>query len=319
MSSLSSSRPLSGAARLLLAALAAALLCAPVAGAAVPNFKGSSADGSIVFFETEEQLVPGDTDTKRDVYERSFDEGVGAYVTREVSLGPTGGNDAYPAQFEGTTDLGDLVFFSTEERLVAEDTDRSVDIYVRDLGDGTTALVSRGTASCSPGCGNGAFRATFADADAVGDVVFFETKERLASGDTDGSTDLYVRDLTAGETKLVSAGAASCQPACGNGEFEVSRRGISGDGSFAYFTTAEPLSGADTDSAFDIYARDLEAGTTSLVSTGSCAGCGNGGAVPIFNGSSLDRTRVFFSSEEKLVGADTDSATDVYARDLPAG
>src|SRR5690349_3826121 len=302
-----------------LAAICASLLAGSVAAAAVPNFKGSSADGSIVFFETEEQLVPGDTDTKRDVYERSFDEGVSAYVTREVSLGPTGGNDAYPAQFEGTTDLGDLVFFSTEERLVAEDTDRSVDVYVRDLEDGTTALVSRGAASCAPGCGNGAFRATFADADAVGDVVFFETKESLASGDTDGTTDLYVRDLAAGETKLVSAGAAGCLPACGNGEFEVSRRGISGDGSFAYFTTAESLSGADTDSAFDIYARDLEAGTTSLVSTGSCEGCGNGGAVPIFNGSSLDGARVFFSSEEKLVGADTDSATDVYARDLPAG
>lgn len=302
-----------------LAAICASLLAGSVASAAVPNFKGSSADGSIVFFETEEQLVPGDTDTKRDVYARSFEEAFGAYVTREVSLGPTGGNDAYPAQFEGTTDLGDLVFFSTEERLVAEDTDRSVDIYARDLEGGTTDLVSRGATGCSPGCGNGEIRATFADADAVGDVVFFETKEPLASGDTDGSTDLYVRDLTAGQTKVVSAGAAGCLPACGNGGFEVSRRGISGDGSFAYFTTAESLSGADTDSTFDIYARDVAAGTTSLVSTGSCEGCGNGGAVPIFNGSSLDGIRVFFSSEEKLVGADTDSATDVYARDLPAG
>jgi len=319
MSSLSLQRLPHSAAWLALATLLIVLPWAAAAHAAVSNFKGSSADGSIVFFETEDQLVPGDTDTKRDVYARSFEEAFGAFVTREVSLGPTGGNDAYPAQFEGTTDLGDLVFFSTEERLVAEDTDRSVDVYARDIEDGTTALVSRGATGCSPGCGNGAFRATFADTDAVGEVVFFETKERLTSADTDGSTDLYVRDLTAGETKLVSAGATGCLPACGNGEFEVSRRGISGDGSFAYFTTAESLSGADADSAFDIYARDLEAGTTSLVSAGSCEGCGNGGAVPIFNGSSLDGTRVFFSSEEKLAGADTDSATDVYARDLPAG
>ena len=277
---------------------------------------------SIVFFETEEQLVPGDTDTKRDVYERSFDEDVaegGAYVTREVSLGPTGGNDAYPAQFEGTTALGDLVFFSTEERLVAEDTDRSVDIYVRKLEDGTTMLVSRGASSCAPGCGNGAFRATFADTDTDGKAVFFETKEKLAGGDADGTTDLYVRDLSAGQTELVSAGASACLPGCGNGEFEVSRCGISGDGAFAYFTTAESLAGADADSAFDIYARDLEAGVTSLVSAGGCGGCGNGGAVPIFDGSSFDGTRVFFSSEEKLVGTDADNATDVYARDLPAG
>ena len=319
MSSLSLSRLSQAAAGLALATLAIVLLWAPAAHAAVPNFKGSSADGSIVFFETEEQLVPGDTDTKRDVYARSFEEAFGAYVTREVSLGPTGGNDAYPAQFEGASDLGDLVFFSTEERLVAEDTDRSFDVYARDLEDGLTTLVTRGSSGCEPACGNKAFAATFADVDAGGEVVFFETKEQLVATDTDSFTDLYARDLTAGETAIVSAGEAGCQPGCGNGDFEVSRRGISADGSFAYFTTAESLSAADGDSAFDIYARDLESGTTSLVSTGACAGCGNGGAVPIFNDSSGDGTRVFFSSEEKLAGADTDKATDVYARDLPAG
>ncbi|HEY3491793.1 MAG TPA: hypothetical protein VGK43_02505, partial [Solirubrobacterales bacterium] len=283
------------------------------------NFKGSSADGSIVFFETEEQLIPGDTDTKRDVYARAFDAGVDAYVTREVSLGPTGGNDAYAAQFEGTNDLGDLVFFSTEERLAVDDTDRSIDVYMRDLADGTTTLVTEGSADCAPTCGNKAFVATFADVDPDGEVVFFETKEQLVDADTDSSSDLYVRDLVGEETTLVSAGEAGCQPGCGNGGFEVSRRGISADGAFAYFTTAEALSGVDGDSASDIYARDLEAETTSLVSTGACGGCGDGGAVPIFNGSSGDGKRVFFSSEEKLVDADGDHETDIYARDLPAG
>ncbi len=302
-----------------LVALGVVLSIASVAGAAVPNYKGASADGSIVFFETEEQLVPGDTDTKRDVYARSFEEAVGAYVTREVSLGPTGGNDAYPAQFEGTNDLGDLAFFSTEERLVADDTDRGIDIYARDLSDGTTALVTQGNSECVPACGNKAFAATFADVDSDGETVFFETKEQLVGADTDSFTDLYARDLAGEETTLVSAGAAGCLPGCGNGDFEVSRRGVAADGTFAYFTTAESLAVADADSAFDIYARDLESKTTSLVSTGSCGGCGNGGAVPIFNGSSDDGSRVFFSSEEKLVEADGDKATDVYARDLPAG
>jgi Tol biopolymer transport system component len=305
-----------------LAAILVPLVFGSVADGAVPNFKGSSADGSIVFFETEEQLVPGDTDTKRDVYERSFDKDVvagGAYVTREASLGPAGGNDAYPAQFEGSDDAGDLVFFSTEERLIAEDTDRSSDVYVRDLADGSTELVTQGASSCAPGCGSKAFAALFAGADAEGNRVFFETKEQLSGADADTSTDLYVRDLMAGETELVSSGETGCLPGCGNGGFEVSRRGISSDGSFAYFITAEPLSSADGDVAADIYARDLEGGVTSLVSTGSCAGCGDGGAVPIFNGSSADGSRVFFSSEEKLVGADGDKATDVYARDLPAG
>lgn len=301
------------------AMLAFALLIASTAHGAVPNFKGSSGDGSIVFFETEDQLIAGDTDTRRDVYGRSFDAGVGAYVTREISLGPGGGNDAYHAQFEGSSVDGKSVFFSTEERLVLSDTDRALDVYMRDLETGTTTLVSVGSSNCSPGCGNGSFVANFADVDAGGDLVFFETKESLGAGDADGSTDIYVRDLQAGTSTRVSAGGAACLPGCGNGDFGVSRRGISADGAYAYFATDESLLPADSDNALDLYARDLEAGATLLVSAGSCAGCGNGGDVPIFNGASVDGTRVFFSSEEELTGADTDEATDVYARDLPGG
>lgn len=303
----------------LLLACLATLALVPAARASIPAYKGASADGEVVFFETDEQLVPGDTDTKRDVYERSYDAGVSAYVTREMSLGPTGGNDAYPAQFEGASADGMRVFFSTQEQLVAADTDRSSDVYVRNLETGVTKLVTQGASECAPACGNGAFAATFADADESGSKVFFETKEKLVAGDTDAASDLYVRDLQSEETKLVSVGETACLPGCGNGEFDVSRRGISADGSHAYFTTAEPLSPADTDSALDIYSRDLETGVTSLVSQGGCAGCGNSGAVPIFDGSSADGSRVFFSSDEKLVGADTDNATDVYGRDLPNG
>jgi Tol biopolymer transport system component len=295
------------------------LLLAVPAGAAVPNFKGSSADGEVVFFETEEQLIPGDTDTKRDVYERSYDEAVGAYVTREVSLGPAGGTDAYPAQFEGASADGVLVFFSTEERLTQGDTDRSLDVYKRNLEGGATTLVTLGSSGCAPGCGNGAFTATFAHTDPAGGEVFFETEEPLASEDADSAIDLYVRDMTGAETSLVSAGAAACLPGCGNGDFDISRRGISIDGSHAYFATSEPLAPADTDGAFDIYARDLSGEVTVLASTGNCPGCGNSGAVPIFHTSSDDGDRIFFSSEEKLVEADQDDATDVYARDLPAG
>ncbi|MET0559265.1 MAG: hypothetical protein ABW065_11410 [Solirubrobacterales bacterium] len=287
--------------------------------ASVPSYKATSADGNVVFFETDEQLVPGDTDTKRDVFERSYDFGVGAYVTREVSLGPTGGNDAYAARFEGASADGQRIFFSTQERLVSGDTDLSSDVYVRDLETGATTLVTQGGPGCAPGCGNGSLGATFADASESGSEVFFETKEQLGADDTDKASDLYVRDLQSEETVLVSVGELACLPGCGNGEFDISRRGISADGSHAYFATEESLSPGDSDVALDLYSRDVETGVTSLVSQGGCGGCGNSGAVPIFDGSSADGDRVFFSTDEKLVGADTDNATDVYGRDLPNG
>lgn len=309
-------------AALAVAALATALLGAPTASAATANYKGSSADGKVVFFETEEQLVPGDTDNKRDVYERSYDESVGAYVTRAVSLGPAGGNDAYPALFEKASADGTRVFFSTEEALVEADTDHKMDVYMRDLETGTTTLVSQGEPGCAPACGNGASDAGFAAASADGTEAFFVSEEELTSEDTDTSVDVYVRDLSTETTKLASAGGASCAPACGNGAFDASLRGVSADGSHAYFTTDESLSGSDTDSAVDVYSRNLVNDTTSLVSEGGVGcvpACGNGGAVPVFQGSSEDGSRAFFTTDEQLVGADEDTATDIYARDLPAG
>ncbi|HVY96015.1 MAG TPA: hypothetical protein VHA54_03545 [Solirubrobacterales bacterium] len=191
---------------------------------------------------------------------------------------------------------------------------------MRDLGTATTTLVSRGSAGCGQ-CGNGAFDGTFAGVDAGGEEVFFTTAEQLAPTDTDAVADLYVRHIpdpanpAAEETELVSTPPASC-PSCGNGEFTVSPRGISADGSHAYFVTGERLSTGDTDSTEDIYAHAL-GGATTLVSTGDCtSACGNSGEVPVFKGSSVKGTRVFFSTREGLVDADHDNATDVYARDL---
>lgn len=307
----------------LLLTLAAALMLTASASAA-PAYKGSSSNGQVVFFETDEQLVPGDTDAKRDVYERSYDAdpGIESFVTREISLGPAGGNDAFNATFERASAVGTVVFFSTDEALVEADVDRRSDVYMRNMATGTTTLVSIGEAACSPACGNGTMDAGFAGANSGGTRVFFVSEERLAAADTDSSADIYVRDLSDETTALVSAGGSSCSPACGNGAFDVALRGIPAGGSHVYFTTAEPLTSADTDSVVDIYSRDLAGEATTLASQGGsgCApACGNGPEVPVFQGSSQDGSRVFFSTDEPLVGADQDSATDIYARDLPAG
>jgi len=286
------------------------------------NYRGISADGEVAFFETDEQLVPGDTDTKRDIYERSYDDGVGAYVTRQVSLGPAGGNDAYPALFEGASASGTRVFFSTEETLVPADTEHRLDVYVRDLEAGTTTLVSRGAPSCAPGCGNGDADAGFARASTDGSKAFFVSNERLTAEDTDSAVDVYERNLATEATTLVSVGGSSCLPGCGNGPTGATLRGLAPNASRVYFTTSEQLSGADADSALDIYARNLEAGTTILVSQGDAAcapGCGNSGAAPVFQTSSSDGSRVFFTSDEQLATADQDTATDIYVRDLPSG
>jgi hypothetical protein len=303
---------------LVIVALLAMALGAPGAHAASEtSYEGNSADGGTAFFSTTDKLVPGDTDGRRDVYVRSFDPVIGNYVTREVSTGPTGGNDAFNAFFEGASADGTKAFLSTEESLVPADTDRESDVYVRDLAKGTTTLVSQGEEVCAPACGNGPVESNFAAATESGTKVFFVTEEQLAAADNDDTVDVYERDLVAGTTALVSAGGSPCPPGCGNGEFPATLRGTAADGSRAFFATFEQLVNADTDTAIDIYQRDLPAGPTTLVSQGSSAcapGCGNSSAPAVFAGASADGSRVFFETNEGLVPTDTDGANDVYQR-----
>jgi hypothetical protein len=248
-------------------------------------FHDISTDGSRVFFETEEQLVAGDTDSQADVYERVSGS------TNLVSAG-TPGNADFPAVFAGISADGSRVFFETEEKLTAGDSDSSYDVYRRLSGN--TVLISTG-----PTGGNGPYDATFRGNSLDGTRVFFQTDESLVAADTDTSNDVYERTGTG--TNLVSAP--------GNGAFPATFVGNSGDGTRVFFETAEPLAAGDTDTFVDVYERS--GGTTTLVSTGTP---GNGSFDARFAGSSLDGTQVFFETREPLTAGDTDTAFDVYQR-----
>jgi Tol biopolymer transport system component len=303
--------------KLILATLLSCLLVvlpAAIADAAIPHFEATAADGSIVFFTSSEQLVPGDTDNKVDVYERSFEPGVGVsgeYVTREISTGPVGGNDAVDALFQAASEDGSQVIFQTAEPLVAADTDRTADVYVREVGAGSPELVTMGETDQ-----NGTAVASFTGATPDAEGVFFATTEKLTISDQDEATDIYERDLESGETHLVSVPAAGC-PSCDSSAFPAFS-GVSAGGQRAFFATTGKLSPADTDSAIDIYARDLPSGPTELVSEGSGAclpACGNDGSDDaVFVGSSGDGLKVFFETTESLVEGDVDAGNDVYRR-----
>ncbi len=188
-------------------------ITASSAVAAPAFYDGNSADGSIAVFSSKEQMVPGDTDQELDVYVRSFDTGLGEYLTREVSIGPAGGNDAQPAIYDGMSSDGTEIFFSTNEPMVAADSDHREDIYARNLSENRTVLVSQGSTACAgQGCGNGAFDASFLPGGVApeGGVVFFGSKEILDGVDQDGGFDIYVRDIAAETTHLVSVADASC-------------------------------------------------------------------------------------------------------------
>ncbi len=293
------------------------LLLLPAAALAAPaTYKGSAADGSVVFFETDERLVLGDTDGQPDIYERSFDPNVegGTYVTRQVSTGPTGGNDAFSALFEGNSSDGERAFFSTEESLVAADKDKRDDVYLRDLANGATSLVSVATETCSGTCGNSeAAGSTFLGAAADGSVLFFSTNEPLDAEDDDSGFDVYARDLAApAKTHLVSQAAPGCVGSCGDGTAPSVFEGSSEDGDVVYFTTSESLAASDGDQFQDVYRRDLSTSATSLVTpSGACPVGLECDAV--FRGTTPSGGSVFFQTTQPIDAGDGDQISDLYA------
>jgi uncharacterized membrane protein YgcG len=278
---------------------------APGAGAAPATFSGASGDGKAVFFTTVDKLVPGDTDTRTDVYVRSYDESLERHVTRQVSVGPIGGNDAHHATFLDVSASGGRAFFATEEKLVTGDQDLAEDIYVRNLGASTTQLVSEGSDNLAAIFVSDGLAAN-------GQKVFFRTEEQLAAGDKDTSYDVYVRDLLAGTT-LVSAGAAACGgEGCGNGDFDATFRGASVDGTIAFFISEEELVPGDDDGGLlDLYRRDLTAGVTVQVSLPD--ECPSGADCNVsYGGASPDGSRAYFETTERLSDQDKDDFQDVY-------
>jgi Tol biopolymer transport system component len=93
-------------------------------------------------------------------------------------------------------------------------------------------------------------------------VVFESTAADLVAGDSNGVSDVFVRDRQAGTTERVSVSSAGAQANGLSGEAHVS-----GDGRFVAFASAATnLVAGDTNGVDDVFVRDRLAGTTERVS-----------------------------------------------------
>jgi Tol biopolymer transport system component len=145
-------------------------------------------------------------------------------------------------------------------------------------------------------------------------VAFRSRSASLSDEDVDGSANVYVRDLATGSTLLVSRGPGpGGAPAAGFAQLG----GISGDGRRVVFTATNLTPDSPPD-ALQVYVRDLDAQTTTLVSrangpTGTPA-LGFAATAQI----SEDGRRVAFRSNSALDPAGADGKAHIYLRDLAA-
>jgi Tol biopolymer transport system component len=270
------------------------------------TFAGASADGSVAFLVTAQQLTNDDTDSSADLYR--YDSGDGS-LTR-LSAGPPG-VDAGVSGPVRSSDDGELVFFVASGQLVAgQSSPGTSGLYLSDHG--VLRFVAQGD-GIDP-------RRVAASAD--GRVCAFATPMSLLPADADTSADVYRYDADSGALGLVSHGDGTHGDGAFDATFQVDEpvntleasgiRYMSIDGKRIFFLTAEPLVAEDGNTTADIY--EWANGTVGLVSSGA------GDATLRFGGVSADGRSVFFSTDESLLATDRNGGDeDVYAARLGGG
>jgi hypothetical protein len=266
-------------------------------------FDGTSADGSHLFFSTEEDLL-GEGRQATDIYQR-----VGGALSVLTTYPDPPGNCVDLPKFAGASADGATVLFSTNSQISPEDTDEAFDVYKREP-DGSFVLVSKGTDG-GTGCGFGGDRAVALSAD--GGIAIFETRARLSPADTDSSNDLY-RAEDGQPPLLISTGPTDPNTDEHANVFPDWVTAASADARTVAFETKQPLVAEDRDQEMDVYVN--VDGVTELVSTGPLK-AGSGSAAELL-GLSADGQTVVFATKGALTGSDLNGHRDVYLRRVTA-
>ena len=272
------------------------------------HYPSISADGRYVaFWSYATNLVSGDTNTAMDIFVRDRQSG----TTERVSLDSSGVQGNRESLDPSISADGRYVAFrSYADNLVSGDANGVQDAFVRDRLSSTTERVSLDSLGTQ---GNGDSFEPSISAD--GRYVAFQSfSTNLVSGDTNGQTDVFVRDRQSGTTERVSVDSVGTQ---GNG-FSY-WHSISADGRYVAFRSyADNLVSGDTNGQPDVFVHDRQNGTTERASVGSGGVQGNG--ISYFASISADGRYVAFASEASdLVSGDTNGQPDVFVRDRRNG
>ncbi|HET8945324.1 MAG TPA: hypothetical protein VFO59_11130 [Dehalococcoidia bacterium] len=145
-------------------------------------------------------------------------------------------------------------------------------------------------------------------------VAFASDATDLVAGDTNGMTDIFVRDRADGTTERVSVNSAEEQALAGDSE----RPAISGDGRYVVFRSgATNLRAGDDVIARELYIRDRSAGTTEVVSFSDDEQDVGSGDYPDI--SADGRYVVFESNSVPFPNPTALGRLDIFLRDRTAG
>jgi hypothetical protein len=210
-----------------------------------------------------------------------------------------------------------VAFESALPSLVMDDDNRSYDVFLRNITNGFAELISARQPSLPSRTGVGSRQLSGQPISQDGRYVTFASDaDGLVPGNTSlAGFDVYACDLYAGTNQMVSVGTQG-SAASGISVQPV----ISGNGRYVAFTSAATnLIAGDTNNATDVFVRDLQAQTTTLVSVNS-DGTGEGNADSHSPTISADgRFILFVSKASNLTYGSFSGLDNLFLRDQQAG
>ncbi len=268
-----------------------------------------SADGRYVAFDSNaSNLVYGDTNGTTDVFVKDTQTGAISRASTNSSGGQVPGNSTHPSI---SADGRYVAFTSSACSLAAGYCYRNTtNIYIKDMKTGAVSRVSADT-SGNPGNGSSVWPAISPDGRYV---AFDSTASNLVPGDTNYTTDVFVKDTWTGAISRASTDAGGNQ---GNNYSQYPS--ISADGRYVAFESfATNLVPGDTNNNADIFIKDMWTGAISLASADAS---GNQGNQWSYNPSiSADgRYLAFESAATNLTPGDTNGNIDVFVKDMWTG
>lgn len=269
-----------------------------------------SATGRFVAFDSRaEDLVPGDTNGKFDIFARDRRTG----KTRRVSVSSSGaesiGGDSYFPSISGNGRF--IAFESSATNLVEGDTNDATDVFVHDLKTGKTTRVSVSSEGAQ-----GNQTSDHAAISANGRYVAFESlATNLVEGDTNLRTDILVHDRKTKRTVRVSVDSNGVQANGACLQPSISAKGRS----VAFYSEATNLVEGDTNGCTDVFVHDLKSGVTTRLSVTTSGEQVTHGESTYPSISANGRFVAFSSSATDLVPDDTNGERDVFVVDRKTG
>ena len=275
-----------------------------------------SGDGRYVaFVSNSADIVNNDTNGVADVFVRDRVSG----ITQRISIASDGtqANGSSGSSYNGTDISADgryVVFSSTANNLVSNDTNGKPDLFIHDRTDGTTSRVNLTNDGSQASTGHDGWFDLSSDGRYL---VFSSPNSNLVANDSNGQIDIFVRDLVMNTTERVNIADDGSQT---NSLSDYP--GISANGRYVSFISmASNLVTGGIPQGIATFIRDRIANTTEMVDIphdGSVANNLSFGSSAV---SGDGRYVAFASAASNLVAGDSDvnGNWDIFILDRISG